>query len=344
MKPNVLRQKLESGEPTVSTHIHSTWPSVVEAVGHTGIYDYVEFVAEYGPSDLHDLDNLARAAELFDMGMMIKVDQSHQAYLSGATCEWDRADPSGASCSPTWTRSDRRTRALSTGADPDDQAGHARGQGLVRRPVRHSKYLDMGTLLSARTSRHGWWQSNGEALWRAISGSTDQIWLQVMQTYVQTQLASLRERLYGRHQDGWRISMIEKKGAVDELDEILEIPGMLNGHGAVGRLRLLRQHEGKAGQRNHPDSGRRTRQGVQVGSIDQAKWRKSGATKGRRGREGKEVVNGRDPVRRRGEEVPRHGRRVKLHRRHFSIGTDITILHGWWQSNGEALWRAISGE
>ena len=51
MKPNVLRQKLESGEPTVSTHIHSTWPSVVEAVGHTGIYDYVEFVAEYGPSD-----------------------------------------------------------------------------------------------------------------------------------------------------------------------------------------------------------------------------------------------------------------------------------------------------
>jgi hypothetical protein len=30
--------------------------------------------------------------------------------------------------------------------------------------------------------------------------------------------------------------------------------------------------------------------------------------------------------------------------KHFSIGTDITILHGWWQSNGEQLWRAISGE
>ena len=82
MKPNVLRQKLESGEPTVSTHIHSTWPSVIEAAGHAGVYDYVEFVAEYGPSDLHDLDNMARAAELFEMGMMIKVDQSHQAYLA----------------------------------------------------------------------------------------------------------------------------------------------------------------------------------------------------------------------------------------------------------------------
>jgi 4-hydroxy-2-oxoheptanedioate aldolase len=31
----------------------------VEAIGHTGLYDYVEFVGEYGPFDLHDLDNLA---------------------------------------------------------------------------------------------------------------------------------------------------------------------------------------------------------------------------------------------------------------------------------------------
>ena len=30
--------------------------------------------------------------------------------------------------------------------------------------------------------------------------------------------------------------------------------------------------------------------------------------------------------------------------RHFSIGTDISILHGWWKSNGEDLWKAINGE
>ena len=82
MRPNVLREKLNAGKPTVSTHIHTTWPSIVEALGHTGLYDYVEFVAEYGPSDLHDLDNLCRAAELYNMGTMIKVDQSAQAYLS----------------------------------------------------------------------------------------------------------------------------------------------------------------------------------------------------------------------------------------------------------------------
>ena len=80
VKPNILRQKLESGEPTLSTHIHSVWPSVIEALGHTGLYDYVEFVAEYGPSDLHDLDNMCRAAELYNLGSMIKIDQSLRHY------------------------------------------------------------------------------------------------------------------------------------------------------------------------------------------------------------------------------------------------------------------------
>ncbi len=82
VKPNILRQKLEPGEPTLSTHIHSVWPSVIEALGHTGLYDYVEFVAEYGPSDLHDLDNMCRAAELYNLGSMIKIDQSLMPFLA----------------------------------------------------------------------------------------------------------------------------------------------------------------------------------------------------------------------------------------------------------------------
>ena len=82
MRSNKLREKLNAGEPTLGTHIHTTWPSIVEAIGHTGEYDYVEFVAEYGPFDLHDLDNLARAAELWDLGTMIKVDAENRAYVS----------------------------------------------------------------------------------------------------------------------------------------------------------------------------------------------------------------------------------------------------------------------
>jgi hypothetical protein len=32
MRPNKLREFLKSNKPTLSTHIHLTWPSVVEAV------------------------------------------------------------------------------------------------------------------------------------------------------------------------------------------------------------------------------------------------------------------------------------------------------------------------
>ena len=71
MKQNKFREKLNNNEPTISTHILSTWPSIVEAIGHTGMYDYVEFVAEYGSFDLHELDNLCRAIELYGMGSMI---------------------------------------------------------------------------------------------------------------------------------------------------------------------------------------------------------------------------------------------------------------------------------
>ena len=63
MRKNSLREKLNQDKPTLSTHVHSVWPTQIEALGHTGIYDYVEFVAEYGPSDLHDLHNMCRAAE-----------------------------------------------------------------------------------------------------------------------------------------------------------------------------------------------------------------------------------------------------------------------------------------
>src|SRR5438093_1095205 len=82
MRPNKLRELLKSNKPTLSTHIHTTWPSVVEAIGHTGLYDYVEFVGEYGPFDLHDLDNLARAGDIYDMSMQLKFDQEPRGFLA----------------------------------------------------------------------------------------------------------------------------------------------------------------------------------------------------------------------------------------------------------------------
>jgi 4-hydroxy-2-oxoheptanedioate aldolase len=55
---------------------------LVELIGHTGQYDYVEFTAEYAPFDLHDLDNLGRALELMNLGGMMKVEQSEWMHQS----------------------------------------------------------------------------------------------------------------------------------------------------------------------------------------------------------------------------------------------------------------------
>lgn len=74
---------MKKGEPTVGTRIMIAWPGLVEMVGNTGAYDYVEFLGEYGPFDLYDLDNLARAAELVDISSMIKIDQEPRTFLAG---------------------------------------------------------------------------------------------------------------------------------------------------------------------------------------------------------------------------------------------------------------------
>ena len=83
LKVNRLRELMRKGEPTVGTRIMIAWPGLVEMVGNTGAYDYVEFLSEYGPYDLYDFDNLARAAELVGISSMIKIDQEPRTYLAG---------------------------------------------------------------------------------------------------------------------------------------------------------------------------------------------------------------------------------------------------------------------
>jgi len=83
LKANRLRDLMRKGEPTIGTRIMISWPGLVEIVGNTGIYDYVEFLSEYGPYDLYDFDNLARAAELVGISSMIKIDQEPRTYLAG---------------------------------------------------------------------------------------------------------------------------------------------------------------------------------------------------------------------------------------------------------------------
>ena len=81
MRRNRLRELLNADRPSLGTHVHSPWPTVMELVGISGMYDYVEYVSEYAPYDLHTFENLARAIELYDMSSMIKVEQEPRRTL-----------------------------------------------------------------------------------------------------------------------------------------------------------------------------------------------------------------------------------------------------------------------
>lgn len=82
MLENKLRTLLNENKPSTSTRLWSPWAFYTELVGQTGNFDYAEFVAEYAPFTQSDLENMARAAELFNMGTMIKVDFQNRGYVA----------------------------------------------------------------------------------------------------------------------------------------------------------------------------------------------------------------------------------------------------------------------
>jgi 2-keto-3-deoxy-L-rhamnonate aldolase RhmA len=261
MRPNKLRERLTAGKPTVATHIHTTWPSVVEAIGHTGLYDYVEFVGEYGPYDLHDLDNLCRAADLYDMGMMIKVDQEPRGFLA------QRAIGSGFQ---SVLFSDCRS------------AAEARECVRIARP----ETPEDGGTFGVATRRF---------TYMGYGGTPE---------YVQ----ALRDVVV--------VLMIEKRGAVDNLEEILAIDGvdMVQWGGSDYSMSV-----GKAGQRNSPEIKQVERQVIETAL--------------RLGVPPRAEINTADQAK----------EYLDLGVRHFCIGTDITILFQWWKQHGDTLRKAIEG-
>jgi 4-hydroxy-2-oxoheptanedioate aldolase len=82
MRPNKLRQLLNEGRSTVGTHVMTTSPDVLEMICKTGLIDYVEFVAEYGPYSLDSLDHFGRVLELYDVSGMVKVDRENRAFVA----------------------------------------------------------------------------------------------------------------------------------------------------------------------------------------------------------------------------------------------------------------------
>ncbi len=83
MRHNRLRELLDNDRPTLGTRLLSSWPTILELVGHSGMFDYVEFCGEYAPYDHAMLENMGRAIELFDhLGGMIKIEQESRAHTA----------------------------------------------------------------------------------------------------------------------------------------------------------------------------------------------------------------------------------------------------------------------
>ena len=80
-RTNPLREKLRAGQPTMGTRLHSAWPTIIELVGHSEAFDYVEILAEYAPYDAFSLENQGRAIELFPhLTGLIKLPQEDRAH------------------------------------------------------------------------------------------------------------------------------------------------------------------------------------------------------------------------------------------------------------------------
>jgi 2-keto-3-deoxy-L-rhamnonate aldolase RhmA len=262
MRENRLRALLDADKPTLGTRIHSVWPGVVEALGHTQMFDYVEFLAEYAPYDLHDLDGLCRAAELHDLAAIIKVDQEPRTYLA--------------------------QRAIGAGF-----------QGVLFADCRSAADA-RGCIASARpeTPSHGgtYGVATRRMAYMGYGGSSD---------YVDA-LGRIVVAL-----------MIEKQGAVDELDEILALPGVdLVQFGAVdyamsvGSVGAARGEEVRAVERRVIERCRSAGIAVraEIASPAEARYYR------------------------------------ELGVKHFSIGVDIAILHAWWRDNGAAVRDVVNAQ
>jgi len=260
MRSNKLRELLGAGKPSIGTRVHNTWPSIVEAIGHTGMFDYVEFLAEYAPFDLYALDNFCRAVELFDMSAIIKIDQEPRGFLAQRGIGAGFQGVLFADCRSA--EDVRRCVRIVRPETPEDGGIHGVG-------ARRFTYMGYG-------------------------GTPD---------YVQ----ALRDVVV--------MIMIEKRPAVDQLEQILSLEGvdMIQWGPSDYSMSI-----GRPGERTAPEVKAAARKvfetalkmGVQpraeIASVEQAQYY------------------------------------LDLGVRHFSLGTDLSILYNWWRTNGDSLRKVIS--
>jgi 2-keto-3-deoxy-L-rhamnonate aldolase RhmA len=257
MKPNRLRQLLDEGKPTIGTHVISPWPGIIEIIGQAGVFDYIEYVGEYSPFGLEELDNLGRALDLFPgMSSMMKVEEQTRGFIA--------------------------QRAIDSGI-----------QNVLFTDVRSAEDVrECIRLIRSETPASG--GVHGAGMRRSVGyvlggGSPD--WVKALDEVVVA-------------------VMIEKKGAMEDLDAILDVEGldMLQFGPTDYSVSIGRPGQGRSDevQAAHQDMiARALKKGkhprVELGSLDQAK------------------------------------RYLDMGVRHFCVGWDLTTLFGWCKQQGQLM-------
>jgi 4-hydroxy-2-oxoheptanedioate aldolase len=255
LKPNSFRELLKAGKPTLGTHMNTMSPAILEILGHTGMFDYVEFVAEYATFDLHDLDHYGRTSELYNLPAIIKIDQQPRTWLA--------------------------QRAVGSGF-----------QGVLFADVRTKEDAEECVRICRPETPEdgGIFGNQARRFTYPGYGGTPQ--------YVE----HLRNLIV--------MLMVEKRELVDNLESVLEVPGidMLQWGGvdysmSIGKPGQAGSPEVKAIEKKYIETA--IKMGVppraEIGSPEQAQYY------------------------------------LDLGVRHFCIGWDLSILGGWWKTNGEKM-------
>lgn len=83
MRQNPLRELLNEGKPTLSTRMVTLSPQIAEVIGLSGLFDFIEYLGEYGAWTLPDLENFARAVDQFPhMTSMMKVEREPRMFIT----------------------------------------------------------------------------------------------------------------------------------------------------------------------------------------------------------------------------------------------------------------------
>jgi len=262
MKRNRLRELLNEGKPTLGTHVITPWPGIVEVIGRSGTFDYIEYVGEYSPFSLEQLDNFGRTIELFpNMSSMMKVEEQARGFIATRAIDAGIQNVLFADC-----RSAEAVRECIRLVRPETpKAGGTHGCGM-RRNVGY--VLEVGS----------------------------EAWIKAMNDVVIA-------------------IMIEKKAAMENLEEILSVKGVDMVQFGPGDYSIT---IGKPGQRQDPEVQKAERDmielalkkgvapRVEIASFEQAK-----------------------PY-------------LEMGVRHFCIGTDLKVIYGWCQQQAAGMQQLLA--